>query len=334
MSHKKSVLSFSSMRLDARFGILLGGMAVVALVLFVVYSVYAQRSAEDQFVGQGRVLTNALALQVNFDMIMGDDEGMIERLDVLLEGGAVKGGIFRDSKGSEVTAKGLEGELRRAKAPVDDVVWETDANDNRVLVATTSVINQANGESLGTVTLVLPADRLDQQRRASIGVALAISALLVLMGLALLVIVRRTVVRPVDGLRLAAGRVASGDLTAQVDVVGRARRLGCQLFMTLAACGHHFVEGSGELSDFISPDDVNLGGEITRGHAAGGQSKLVDRPNDGATHDHQDRQAHEHEEGRNGEGHADACPTLLVEPIGRQHQRHRAEALAVGLVDD
>lgn len=221
MSHKKSVLSFSSMRLNARFGILLGGMAVVSLVLFVVYSVYAQRSAEDQFVGQGRVLTNALALQVNFDMIMGDDEGMIERLDVLLEGGAVKGGIFRDSKGSEVTAKGLEGELRRAKAPVDDVVWETDANDNRVLVATTSVINQANGESLGTVTLVLPADRLDQQRRASIGVALAISALLVLMGLAILVIVRRTVVRPVDELRLAAGRVASGDLTAQVDVVGR-----------------------------------------------------------------------------------------------------------------
>ena len=132
MSHKKSVLSFSSMRLNARFGILLGGMALVSLVLFVVYSVYAQRSAEDQFVGQGRVLANALALQVNFDMIMGDDEGMIERLDVLLEGGAVKGGIFRDSKGSEVTAKGLEGELRRAKAPVDDVVWEIDATDDVV----------------------------------------------------------------------------------------------------------------------------------------------------------------------------------------------------------
>lgn len=221
MSHKKSGLSFSSMRLNMRFGILLGGMATVSLILFVVFSGYAQRSAEDQFVRQGRVLANALALQVNFDMIMGDDEGMIERLDVLLEGGAVKGGIFRDARGREVAAKGLTGDLRDAQAVNSDVAWDADADANRVLISTANVLNQANGESLGTVTIVLPADTLDQQRQAGIGIALAISAILVLMSIAILVIVRRTVVRPVDQLRLAAGRVASGDLTAQVEVRGR-----------------------------------------------------------------------------------------------------------------
>jgi methyl-accepting chemotaxis protein len=204
--------------LNMRFGITLGGMVTVMLLLFAVFVLYTLRVAEERVENEGSVLARTLAVQVRFDMIMQDSEGMIEKLDVLFESNAVIGGAFFDAEGN-LLADRLDDE--RLPETIEEtestVLWGRASTGGRALTAYSRVDNETTGDHLGTVALIVPADVVDDQRRTAGLVALALSVIIAILGAGVLFVVRRTVIRPVDDLRKAAGLVTSGDLSVRVD---------------------------------------------------------------------------------------------------------------------
>lgn len=211
-------MTLGRLGLNLRFGIMLGGMVAVTLALFSVFVMHTLRVAEERIEHEGTVLARTLSVQVGFDMIMQDDEGMLEKLDVLIEAGAVVGGAFFDASGRPYASRGTDGMAIQATTYHGDTAqWGFGDDDSRILLATAHVRNESTGDRLGSVSIIVPADVLDDQRRAAALVALALSLIVIFLAAAVLFVVRRTVIIPVDQLRLAAGRVADGDLTVRVE---------------------------------------------------------------------------------------------------------------------
>lgn len=211
---------FFSIGLTARFGITLGGMVVVILALFSVFVFGSIRSAEERIEHEGSVLARTLAVQVRFDLIMQDSEGMLEKLDVLFESEAVIGGAYFDAGGNMV-ANRLEGESLPSLPP-DELLrsaihWSSATSGARALVAISPVDQDGTGDHLGTIALIMPADAIDAQRKAAGVLAGILVSIIALLTVGVLYVVRRTVIRPVDAIRKAAGQVAAGDLTVRVD---------------------------------------------------------------------------------------------------------------------
>jgi methyl-accepting chemotaxis protein len=206
--------------LTTRFGFTLGGMVVVILALFSVFVFGSIRAAEERIEHEGSVLARTLAVQVRFDLIMQDSEGMLEKLNVLFESGAVIGGAYFDADGSPAADR-LEGEslpaLRASDFTRSAVHWASATNGARSLVAISPVDQDGTGDHLGAVAIIVPADAIDAQRRAAGILAGILFAIIALLTIVVLYFVQRTVIRPVDALRKAAGQVAAGDLTVRVD---------------------------------------------------------------------------------------------------------------------
>lgn len=226
MSRKPSVRSafaISRLGLRLRFGVLLGGIAVVTFVLFSLYAIFSVRSAQEQFERQSKLFARMLAVQTPFEMIMEDTEGLIEKLDVLIESGAVTGGMYRNTSGREIAARSFEDAFRSIPLARNEEasIWTASAGGDPVLLTSSPVLNEVSGAFLGNVVLAMPATALDAQRQSGLAIAIAISLVLLLLTVGILVIVQRTVVRPVETLRRAAGEVAGGDLSARVKIRSR-----------------------------------------------------------------------------------------------------------------
>ncbi|MFW5973239.1 MAG: methyl-accepting chemotaxis protein [Bacteroidota bacterium] len=201
---------------------LLGGIAVVTLAAFLLFNRYSLRAAEAQFEQQGEVLARLLAAQSSFDVIMQDRHALVEKLAVLSQSGATRAGIFHDASGTELASDGASDILDLARSSnTSGTRWMTSRDGDRLLIVSAPISNDGSGERIGSVVLTLPAVALQAQTTAAIRITTAVSVGIAILALLVLLIVRRTVIRPIDRLRLAAGRVASGDLATRVEISGR-----------------------------------------------------------------------------------------------------------------
>lgn len=216
-THRSSLIT--RLKLDHRFAVLLGGIAIVTAALFFAFSQYAINTTQKEFEQRADLLAQTLSGESAYNLIMQDEEGLQTRLTTIIENGSAIAGAFFLEDGTlfvENQVNTLLQEKDRTVARDASRWWTETKAEQAALIAVAPVVN--NGETLGHVLTALPADALNAQKRTSFILSVAISGFLALCAFFVLVLVRRTVVRPLDSLRKAAGEVEQGNLDVRVEV--------------------------------------------------------------------------------------------------------------------
>jgi len=218
MSDAHSSLDLTQIGLGPRLGLLLGLGVGVTLLSFLVFVAYSLNQSAHELEQRGQLLAKTVGQQATLELMMGDREGLEEKLAPVIENGSALAGGFYDDDGSLVASKNLKETLPFDAGKVvggKDLQWvETEAR-GRVLVATSEVTQ--DGSVAGSVLTVLPTDTLQAQRRTSYLLVGGILVVVLILGWFVMRQLRRTVEQPVNDLRDAAREVEAGNLDVQVD---------------------------------------------------------------------------------------------------------------------
>ncbi len=220
-SIKTTLTRFDLTRINLRrrFAVLLGGIAALALVLFVLFAQYSLKTTEQEFEKRGLMMAELLGKEATYNLIMQDTEGLQELLGhVVGEEKALAGGFYDAQKTLVIESKlaSTLGETERTVPEAERIQWTNDVNGKPVLKAISEVVN--NEEKLGYTLVVLPSDALQNQKRAGLYLSIGVPLIIALFAWITLLLVRRTVISPVDELRKAAGAVEQGDLSVRVNI--------------------------------------------------------------------------------------------------------------------
>ncbi len=211
------------MNLRRRFILFLGGLATLTFIAFFIYARYATRVTEREFAQRGHLLAQTLASQNNLTLLMQDEEGLQQELEHTMASGYAIAGAFFNQEDSIVAAQNLETLRPEDLAPPADTTaeahlrWTQTRSGVPVLVAQAPVTLD-DGQQLGRVLVVMPAKAVQAQQRTGFWLSMLIAAFITLVVWIILMVVQRTVVRPVDQLRQAAQAVERGDLSVRVAI--------------------------------------------------------------------------------------------------------------------
>lgn len=216
------VFDLSGIDLRRRFAVLLGAVALVSLVLFFLFSRYSIGVTENEFEKRGELLAQTLGSESVYNLIMQDEEGLRERLNTVVETGTAVAGAFYSTDGRLLVDAKVNEVLKdedRSVASRKGAWWSESQTGEPILIAVQDVVNVNNNqERLGKVMAVLSAETIATQQRTSLILSIIISVIIALLAYLSVLIVRRTVIKPVDKLREAAGMVEHGDLSVRVEV--------------------------------------------------------------------------------------------------------------------
>ena len=210
-------LRFSDLNLSPRFILLLSIGGVGVIVLFLSFVFYSLDQTERELERRGQLMAETVGQQSIVKFKMGDQVGLEETLKRAVEGSAALGGAFYDPNGKIIVSYGLEEALSSSVQEVDggeNTRWAETTDGASALAATSEIMS--NGDTIGSVLMVMPSDTLQEAKQTSYlfagGIILGIGVLCVFI----VMVLRRTVAQPVNALREAANRVRDGDLDVQV----------------------------------------------------------------------------------------------------------------------
>ncbi len=212
------------MNLRRRFVLFLGGLATLTFVAFFIYAQYSIRVTEHEFEQRGHLLAQTLAHKNSLALLMQDAEGLQQALKQATASGHATAGAFFNQEDSVVAAHNLEIlRFEDLAAPADTSLearlhWTKTRAGVPVLVAQAPVTLGAEEQQVGRVLVVLPAQAVQAQQRTGFWLSMLIAAFITLVVWLILVVVQRTVVRPVEQLRQAARAVEQGDLSVRVHI--------------------------------------------------------------------------------------------------------------------
>ena len=218
MDSLASSLALTNFNLRTRFALLLGSIAVATLVLFGVFARYSLNQSEQELERRGQLLAETIGQQSVLELVMGDQGGLEESLQQVVQNGSALAGGFFDADGNRVAAYNLaetlpEMEVDATKGEV--VRWTEAADGTSVLTAMAPI--QRGTEASGAALMVLPTETVQAQKQTSYLIAGGIFAGIVLIALFVMWQLQRTVTRPVNALCEAARSVEAGDLSVRVD---------------------------------------------------------------------------------------------------------------------
>ncbi len=211
------------MRLSQRFLLLLGGLAALTFVAFFVYGQYSLRVTKNEFAQRGHLLAQTLASQNSLALLMQDEEGLHQALEQTTASDYAVAGAFFNQHDSVVAAQHLESLRSEDLAPPSDTTAEARLRWTKTRAGVPVLVAQApvtlgDGQQLGHVLVAVPAQAVQVQQRTGFWLSMLIAAFITLVAWISLVVVQRTVVRPVDQLRQAAQAVERGDLSIRVHI--------------------------------------------------------------------------------------------------------------------
>ena len=210
-------LRFSDLNLSPRFVLLLSIGGVGVIVLFLSFVFYSLNQTERELERRGQLMAETVGQQSIVKYKMGDQVGLEETLKRAVEGSAALGGAFYDPNGKIIVSYGLEEALSSSVQEVDGAEttrWAETTDGASALAATSEITS--NGDTIGSVLMVMPSDTLQAAKQTSYLFAGGIIVGIGLLGVFIVMVLRRTVARPVNALREAANQVRDGDLDVQV----------------------------------------------------------------------------------------------------------------------
>ncbi len=227
--------------LGRRFALMLGGMALVIVAVFTLYSRYALSQTEAEFQKRSHLVAQTLASESVLNVMMQDTGGMKENLERVIKEGHGAAGSFHDAEGRPLADANMDkvvGVVPRLKpeqmALAQDgilrAVYQHGAHP-AVTLAIAAVTTGGESEDAARQTIgytVVAVERADIEASQRTGALLAIVipvAFLLFIGLLFLQI-RRTVTQPLGRLEAVVRAVEEGDMSArahikQQDEIGR-----------------------------------------------------------------------------------------------------------------
>lgn len=209
------------MNLRQRFMLLLGGLAALTFAAFFIYAQYTLRVTKQEFTQRGHLLAQTLASEHSLALLMQDTEGLQQALEHMTASGYATAGAFFNQEDSVIAAQHLEVLRPEDLAPPLDTTaearlrWTQTRAGIPVLVVQAPVLLNAERQQLGRVLVAIPTEAVRAQQRTGFWLSMLIAAFITLVAWIILVVVQRTVVRPVDQLRQAAHAVEQGDLSVR-----------------------------------------------------------------------------------------------------------------------
>ncbi|WP_263788879.1 HAMP domain-containing protein, partial [Salinibacter grassmerensis] len=211
-------LRFTDLNLSTRFALLLTIGAVGFVVLFLSFVFYSLDQTELGVERRGQLMAKTVGQQSVVKIKMADKTGLEQTLKRAVNNGSALAGGFYGPEGTLIASHGLEETLPSAAKKMKDgetVRWAKTADGTSVLVASSDIMS--NGEVIGKVLMVMPSTVLQETRQTSYLIAGGIVVGIGLLGVFIVVVLRRTVSRPVNALREAAEEVQGGRLDVHVD---------------------------------------------------------------------------------------------------------------------
>jgi len=232
--------------LGPRMGLLLGLAVGVTLIAFLTFAMYSLNQSEKELERRGELLVSTVGQQATFELMMGDKEGLKEKLNPVIEKGAALAGAFYNTDGERIASKNLDSTLPADAQQVEGepLRWVETESHGDVLVATTQV--KQDNSPAGSVLAVLPTDTLQAQQRTSYWLMGTVLIVVLALGGFVVAQLRRTVERPVNALRDAAREVESGNLDVQVEAADQGDEIG-----ELASSFNAMVEASREKTEAL-----------------------------------------------------------------------------------
>jgi methyl-accepting chemotaxis protein len=211
-------LRFSDLNLRPRFILLLSIGAVGVVGLFSAFVFHSLSQAEIEVERRGQLMAETVGQQSVVKIKMSDQVGIEETLRRMVESGSALGGGVYDPEGAEIGAYGLDETLPSSAREITDgetTRWVETTDGTSALVATSDIMS--NGDVIGTVLMVMPSEVLQETKQTSYLIAGGIVVGIGLVGVFIVVVLRRTIARPVNALREAAEEVRDGRLDVHVD---------------------------------------------------------------------------------------------------------------------
>ncbi len=238
------------MRLRKKFSILLTGFILFAWTLVFIYSRYSINVSEHELNDKANLLAQAVGAQSQYGLMMGDTGGLSDALKNLVGTGDAVAGTFFDQNGkalAQLNFNSIDWNQPAASTIVGSYISATTSSGLPVVIATTKITNQSTQQVLGYVSVAISSQSLQAEQTTSILISIFALVLFSIFGLFAMVLLRKTIIKPVDSLKQSAQKVAGGDFEVRVEL-NQGDEIG-----ELAAAFNIMIENNKK-----SLDEVNL----------------------------------------------------------------------------
>ncbi|MEW6775212.1 MAG: methyl-accepting chemotaxis protein [Bdellovibrionota bacterium] len=184
---------------------------MVALLAGALYA-FAGRQARAALGERAEMVAGMLAFAVNAGLEFSDADAAKKALGATETNPEVIFVQVTDAQGQTV-ASYLDEKL--AAKNYDTAGLQTDSS---VLVAEKSVVSTIGSGELGKVQVALSTDSIRRSLARSLGLSLGVAALVGIVGLAIALLLSRSITAPLGEVGNALRRLAAGDFTARVDI--------------------------------------------------------------------------------------------------------------------
>jgi methyl-accepting chemotaxis protein len=239
---------YASLSLRKKFLGILMVILLFGLTLLFITSRYLLNTAENEFNSRAALLAQTLGVQSQYGLMMNDVGGLTDALKNVIGDGDAIAGAFYDSNGKALAVTNLD--LLDWTPPnlpsMTQSVQSAKTKDGAaVVVAIARITNRATNQNLGYVAVALPSKSIDAERSDSIIFSIIGTVFFVVIGWVALALVRKSVLKPLESLKLSAQKVAGGDFDVRVEL-NRSDEIG-----ELAAAFNVMVEDNKKSLDEI-----------------------------------------------------------------------------------
>ncbi len=240
----------ANIRMWKKFLIVLAGFILFAWTLVFIYSRYSLSVSEHQLNGKANLLAQAVSVQSQYGVLMGDTAGLSDALKNLIGAGDAVAGAFYDQSGNTLTQLNFNTVMwnhPQASAIAGSYVSANTSNGTPVIIATAGITNPSTHQILGYVSVAISSQSLQAEKTTGILISIFALVLFILFGLFAMFLLKKTVVKPVETLKQSVQKVAAGNFDVRVEL-NQGDEIG-----ELAAAFNIMIENSKQ-----SLDDVNL----------------------------------------------------------------------------
>ncbi len=225
MNVTRSILNLS---LRKKFSVILTVIALFAWALLFIYSRYSISTTENEFNERVTLLAQTMGAQSQFGLMMSDSGGLADALRNVVGSGDAIAGAFFDQNGKQIAEMniGILDWTQPNLASVNYMVQAAETKNGKpVVVSVARVNNQATHQLLGYVAVAIPSESLESEKSTSLIISIVSLLVFGLFAWIALVLMRYTIIQPLESLKKSAQEVAAGNFDTRVEL-DRADEIG------------------------------------------------------------------------------------------------------------
>lgn len=211
--------SLMNLTLRKKFSAILTVIAVFAWALLFIYSRYSISTTENEFNERATLLAQTMGAQSQFGLMMSDGGGLTDALRNVVGSGDAIAGAFYDQNGKQIAEMNI-GTLDWTQPVLSSVTRLVQASETKngehVVVSVARINNQATHQLLGYVAVAIPSESLDSEKSTSLIISIVSLLVFGLFAWFALVLMRNTIIHPLESLKKSAQEVAAGNFDTRV----------------------------------------------------------------------------------------------------------------------